>query len=284
MIIWLASYPKSGNTWVRSFLYTLLFSKQNQVNLNKINVIDQYPTKFYFKNHVKNYNDFIEISQKWDITQKQINKDGKIKFFKTHHFLCNINGNNFTDLHNTLGVIHIVRDPRNIITSIKNHYSINDYSRALKFMKDEQHCIDVENKTHKDLNKREILNTLISSWSNHYKSWKNFPKNNLLIKYEDMINNPEVTFNKIVNFIENLLKIKIEKNKINKAISENSFEKLKNIENTEGFREAISDKNNNKKKFFFLGPKNNWENLLPIDIRWNLEKSFEDEMKELNYL
>ena len=50
MIIWLASYPKSGNTWVRSFLYTLLFSKQNQVNLNKINVIDQYPTKFYFKN------------------------------------------------------------------------------------------------------------------------------------------------------------------------------------------------------------------------------------------
>lgn len=284
MIIWLASYPKSGNTWIRSFLYTLLFSKENKVNLDKINLIDQYPSKIYFKGHVKNFNDFIEVSQKWNITQKIINKDKRIRFFKTHHFLCSINGNKFTELHNTLGVIHIVRDPRNIITSIKNHYSMESYSAALDFMKDQNHCIDVENKTHDNIEKKEVLNTLISSWNSHYKSWKAFPKNNLLIKYEDLIKNPSSTFKEIVNFLENLLNIKIEKSKITNAINENSFEKLKELEKKDGFKEAVTDKKNNKKTFFFLGPNNNWENLLPIDIRINLENAFQSEMKELKYL
>ena len=284
MIIWLASYPKSGNTWIRSFLYSLLFSKDNTVNLNELSIIDQYPTKKYFKGHLTNYSDFVQISKKWDITQQEINKDKKIRFFKTHHYLCNINGYKFIELHNTLGVIHIVRDPRNIITSVKNHYSLNSYIDALNFLKDENHCIDVENKSHENIDKKDILNTLISSWSNNYKSWKAFPKNNLLVKYEDLVHNPFKTFNKIVLFLEILLKIKIDKTKIKKAIEENSFEKLKKIEEKYGFKESVTDKKNTSKKFFFLGPENNWENLLPVDIRWDIEKSFANEMKELKYL
>ena len=117
---------------------------------------------------------------------------------------------------------------------------MESYSAALDF-KDQNHCIDVENKTH-DIEKKEILNTLISSWNSHYKSWKAFPKNNLLIKYEDLIKNPSSTFKQIVNFLENLLNIKIEKSKIKNAINENSFEKLKELEKKDGFKEAVTDK------------------------------------------
>ena len=49
MIIWLASYPKSGNTWVRSFLNSLLFNKDNSADLNELSKIDQYPKRSHFK-------------------------------------------------------------------------------------------------------------------------------------------------------------------------------------------------------------------------------------------
>ena len=103
------------------------------------------------------------------------------------------------------------------------------------------------------------------------------------MKYEDLVHNPFKTFNKIAQFLEILLKIKIDKTKIKKAIEENSFEKLKKIEEKYGFKESVTDKKI-RVKIFFLGPENNWENLLPVDIRWDIEKSFANEMKELKYL
>ena len=118
MIIWLASYPKSGNTWIRSFLASLLFNKNNKADLDGISNIPQYPLRSHFKNLVNNIDDIKEISSNWVKSQSLINNDKKIKFFKTHHALCNYQGNNFTNLENTLGVIHIVRDPRNIISSL----------------------------------------------------------------------------------------------------------------------------------------------------------------------
>ena len=62
MIIWLASYPKSGNTWVRSFLNSLLFSKNNKLNLNNI-LIDQFPNRRHFKELVKDLDNFNEIAK-----------------------------------------------------------------------------------------------------------------------------------------------------------------------------------------------------------------------------
>ena len=59
MIIWLASYPKSGNTWVRSFIVSLLYSEDNKANLNNLSFIPQYPLRSHFKNLV---NDKISIA------------------------------------------------------------------------------------------------------------------------------------------------------------------------------------------------------------------------------
>ena len=53
-------------------------------------------------------------------------KDGKIKFLKTHSCTYNIGNKYFINESNTLGSIHIVRDPRNVFLSMKNHFSMND--------------------------------------------------------------------------------------------------------------------------------------------------------------
>jgi hypothetical protein len=89
MIICIASYPKIGNTWVRSIISLLLFSKDGKMkNFDLLNSIEQYPTRKYFLDLVKDYNNPIEIQKNWIPSQKIINQDKKIRFFKTHHIFC----------------------------------------------------------------------------------------------------------------------------------------------------------------------------------------------------
>jgi|TARA_B110000967_G_scaffold197278_1_gene228839 hypothetical protein len=284
LIVWLASYPKSGNTWVRLFLEDLLSSKNKDSNLNKKNKIYQYPLKMHFQELVNNFNNIQEISKNWSISQNRINLKKNITFFKTHHLCCEINGNNFTNLNNSLGVIHIIRDPRNVITSIKNHYDKKKYTDALDFMTDKYHCIDVENTSHNNLDKRQILNTLVSSWNNHYNSWKNFPKNYFCLKYEDLIKDPEKSFIELSEYVSEVLRISINKDKVKEISEKLDFEKLKRHEEINGFEEASVTKEGNKKIFFNLGKKNNWEEILESKIRHEIEKKFEKEMKEIGYL
>ena len=75
MIIWLASYPKSGNTWVRIFLDTLLFSQnRNEVDIN-FNSIDQFPLRTHFKNLTDNVNDINEFAKNCIAAQDTVNLD-----------------------------------------------------------------------------------------------------------------------------------------------------------------------------------------------------------------
>ena len=279
MIIWLASYPKSGNTWVRLFLNQLLFKKDNnEFDINNIN-LRQFPLKYDFDGLSKNINDPEEFVKNCIPSQEKINLSNKINFFKTHNALWKNKNFQFTNEENTLGVIHIVRDPRNIITSLINHYNFENYGRALEFMKNPKQYIGLSG----NQNNNDLI-TIISSWNNHYNSWKKFKKNNLLIKYENLILNTEDEFFKICKFINNISNIKFETDNIKNSIQNCNFENLKKIETTSGFVESTINKTGGRNKFFNLGPKNNWEKILKKEIVKELESSFFSEMKELNYL
>ena len=126
--------------------------------------------------------------------------------------------------------------------------------------------------------------TYLNSWSNHYKSWKKIEKQYLLIKYENLLNNPKNEFQKITNFLIKNHKFKINENEIVKSIENNNFENLREQERLNGFGEAVKNKNGEPKTFFNLGPSNNWETILDPKIRQEIEKSFQNEMEELGYL
>ena len=284
MIIWLASYPKSGNTWVRSFLTSLLYNKKNDANLKDLVNIQQYPLRSHFTNLVSKIDDLSELSSNWILSQKIINQDKKIKFFKTHHALCKFKNSYFTNGEVSLGVVHIVRDPRNVISSILYHYSKKNYEEAKDFLFDERKAIGKRFDPNDPEVNRNIF-TVLSSWKNHYTSWKQFKKNYLLIKYEDLLSNPKDEFYNLSNYISKLLNIEFENNKINHAIKSNSFENLKKLEKEGGFEEAVSDKETGEKKEFFnLGPANDWSKLLSSELRESIEKEFEVEMRELGYI
>lgn len=280
MIIWLASYPKSGNTWVRHFLASLIYSNQGKSGLDKLGFILQYPKRDQFEKLVTNLNDFRQIKKNWIKSQDLINSDNKIKIFKTHHTLCSFEGNNFTNEKNTLGAIYIVRDPRNVISSILYHFNLSNIEEALNFIKDEKRFIvgNIKKKVNYP------LLTLIGSWKSNYNSWKNIGKNFLLVKYENLILNPNYEFNRIAKHISEIANLKFSKEQINKSIEESSFKNLSILEDKNGFVESVEDLKNNKKKFFNLGPKNNWQKILDKKYINEIESSFSDEMKELGYI
>ena len=280
MIIWLASYPKSGNTWVRYFLASLIYSNQGKVGLEKLGFIMQYPKRDQFEKLVTSFDDFNQIKKNWINSQNLINSDNKLNIFKTHHVLCSLGKDNFTDKKNTLGAIYIVRDPRNVISSILYHFNLSNTEEALNFIQTEDKFIgNVKNKVNYP------LHTLIGSWKTNYNSWKFSGKNFLLVKYEDLILNPNTEFKRIANYITNTTNIKFSEEQIKKGIDESSFENLRKFEDKNGFIESIKDPENKKrKKFFNLGPRNNWKKSLDKKFVDEIENSFNDEMKELGYI
>jgi hypothetical protein len=280
MIIWLASYPKSGNTWVRHFLASLIYSNQGKTGLEKLGFIMQYPKRDQFEKLVTNFDDFNQIKKNWINSQNLINSDNKLNIFKTHHVLCSLGKDNFTDKKNTLGAIYIVRDPRNVISSILYHFNLSNTEEALNFIQTEDKFIgNVKNKVNYP------LHTLIGSWKTNYNSWKFFGKNFLLVKYEDLILNPNTEFRKIANYITNTTNIKFSEEQIKKGIDESSFENLQKLEDKNGFIESIKDpEKKRKKKFFNLGPRNDWKKSLDKKFVDEIENSFKDEMKELGYI
>jgi hypothetical protein len=282
MIFWVASYPKSGNTWLRALLSSYFYSEKGKFDQKLLSKIQQFPQKKFFNNFNYDKKIVTDTSKLWIEAQKEINLDKNLRFFKTHNILGGLNGNQFTNTQNTIGGVYIVRDPRNVITSLKNHYEMND-NDALKFMLS-------KNKYTYDYYKQDDYSDfqLISSWENNYKSWKCqkiIPIK--FIKYEDLYSETYKVFKDLIEFINFTCKNqkKFNKKKAQNAIYSSSFDNLKKIEDKHGFSESILSKTSkNKISFFNLGPKNNWENIFDENYQNKLNLVFESNLKDLNYL
>ena len=275
MIIWLASYPKSGNTFVRSMLSAYFFSDDGNFDFKQLKSIKQFPSKKLFKKIGITTNDSAELIKNYIQAQEYINDKAPLILLKTHSSLFDINNSKFTNLKNSLGVIYIVRDPRNVVSSFANHYNLNLEESANKMISDSLLGESSDEK----------IFTYILSWKKNYNSWKFFirEKRYLLIKYEDLIENPKEGLLKMLQFIFQLSnnKSSIDLKKIDKVIDSTSFDKLKKLENEFGFDEKSSKMKNN---FFNLGKQNKWQKILDKDIEKILVNEFQEEMKELNYL
>ena len=281
MFIWLASYPKSGNTMVRSFLSSYFFTKDGSFNFNLIKNIKQFPNNSLFKKIGININNQNEVIKNYVKVQETICKKNSIQFLKTHsHFFNFQNKYPFTNLDNSLGVVYIVRDPRNVVTSLSKFFD-TDLNKASEIMINQVHIGGV------DVPGSQTL-VWTGSWAQNFVSWKSFKlqERYLLIKYEDLISNTEKTFFKILEFIYKLNKSKFEFNqdKFLNSIKTTTFDSLKELEKKKGFSESVKNKDGKIIPFFNLGPKNDWKNLLGSEIKKKIEKAFKKEMTELGYL
>tara|TARA_A100000164_G_C21727143_1_gene685760 strand:+ start:59 stop:907 length:849 start_codon:yes stop_codon:yes gene_type:complete len=282
MIFWIASYPKSGNTWVRALISAYYYSNKGIFTEDLIKKIGQFPEKIHFSGFDYDKKIVTDTTRFWIKAQERINEDKKVKFKKTHNCLSSINGYNFTNKKNTIACIYIIRDPRNLITSLKNHYEL-EYKEALEFMTNEKKFIfDYQKKN--DYSDFQF----ISSWEKNFLSWKNqndFPIK--IIKYEDLLNKTYFAFVDLIKFINNVLKTeqKIDEEKLKNSINSTSFEKLQKYEKDHGFSEAINSKNSKRNiPFFNLGPDNDWKKILDDEFQEKLNFTFNKSLKYFSYI
>lgn len=278
MIFWLASYPKSGNTLLRSILSTYFFSEDGEFKFEHLYKIGQFPNTDHFLRIGINPTNEKKIFENYINAQKEIiNEEKKIKFLKTHSALASINGHKFTDPNKTIGAIYVVRDPRNVVTSFAYHMSL-DIDQAVDIIINSKQFMPKTDKVPK---------FFLSSWSLNFKTWKKLNDKVFIIKYEDLINRKKTTLIKTFKFLKDIkiYNSELDMIKLNKIIKTTEFNEMQKLEKKETFTESMIDvKTGTRKPFFRLGPGNNWNNDLSIKHRNKIEKAFQEEMLELGYL
>lgn len=277
MIIWLASYPKSGNTFLRALLSSYFFSKDGICNFEILKNIKQFPYGPLFKKIGIDIKDDSKVIKNYIKAQEVFNKNNSVQFVKTHSAFLN----GFTNYQNTLGAIYIIRDPRNVAISAANHFNYSIEESVNRLLRS---C--VLGGFNSKINRYQVAHH-ITSWSMNYLSWKLLKKQNryLLIKYEDLTKNTEFIFNKILEFVYKLMsqELSIDKNKFNNVIESTKFEKLQKLEQENIFEEA-AEHDGQRKTFFKYGPKENSKKILDKSLKEKIETNLKNEMKELGYL
>ena len=281
MIIWLASFPKSGNTWMRAFLcsYLYLDLEKENFSFDILKKIKRFPNQNQLNDIGINPKSFEEVAQAWLKAQNHINLNNKINFLKTHQAFGSYENFPFTNEQNTLGVIYLVRDPRDVLISYAKHMNQSLYDTLDLVLED-------DSKGYLNEEKKDVIGEMRGSWSQHYNSWKFSNINEkLIIKYEDLINDPFKTFSKVINYVSDLFKknstyLEISDERIRKCIKISNFKNLQKLEKKYGFVENIKQ----NELFFNKGLVKQWENKLNDKILYKIEKKFKKEMKELNYI
>jgi len=272
-LLWIASYPKSGNTWVRAFIENYLRNRQQAVDINTLFRISQAEAKAFRYAHYVAGGDTMALSAEEicairPLVQADMAREANgTVFVKTHNFLGEFGG---YPLHNpsvTSGAIYIVRNPLDVVISLAKYFDFS-IDEAIAYMAEEATGT---------ANEPENVPQIISSWSLNVQSWTQEPnKEVLVLRYEDMLDNPTKAFRKLVSFLGQPR----DPGRLKKAIRFSSFDQLKTQEKRSGFIE----KHENANAFFRQGRKNQWrEKLTQVQIRKVID-DHKEQMARFKYL
>ena len=275
-IIWVASYPKSGNTWLRSFLTSYYLTLDGSFNFELLKNIPTFESNIFspFVSKQEAAKNPKIMSKYWIEVQKNSElTNGDFIFLKTHNFCGEIDNYPFTSSKYTIGFIYVVRDPREVVISYSNHFKIS--------LEESVNIITSPSPT-------IILNEGINypvftyNWGVNYSSWKQFDNvPRLIIRYEDMISDPYLMFKNILIFLNNLGLPSLNEDKLSNSLKNTSFSYLQNLEKNEGFEEQNLLKNT---KFFNKGSVDSWKTKLSKEQVNKIENKFSAEMRELKYI
>ena len=212
-IFWIASYPKSGNTWMRAIISSIFFSSNGKFIFDYFKYIQSFDLdkrfEFVKKINKKDYNNLYileTLAKYWIEGQKNIRIDGDFQFLKTHHSCVKLNNYPFTSSNLTMGAIYLIRDPRDIVVSYSEHLGQN-IDRTIELM--------VNKETTSPYVGEKKLKVYLSSWDVHVNSWQNLDTPIFLVRYEDLLTDTKNIIIELVNFFEIKFKIKFINIKIN---------------------------------------------------------------------
>jgi hypothetical protein len=271
-ILWLASYPKSGNTWMRIFLANLILNEPEPVPFDRIgSICPGEAQEIWFKPFTDRPVSELSRVEIAKLRQRaQARAAGLTKHIvplKTHNFLGEDCGHPLIDMKVTRAAIYILRDPRDVALSSTEFFGVS------------------LGKTIETMNKEDALGLpapgmvyeALSSWSIHVKSWTQRSHGKLhVVRYEDLLADPYGEFGKIAR----KLGITTEEARIRRAVGHASFKTLQQMEQETGFIERWES----SKRFFRSGRSGAWKDELTPAQAKRIERDHREQMKRFGYL
>lgn len=271
-ILWLASYPKSGNTWLRAFIANYLADQRLPVEINSL------PDFAHGDMRVDYYAQVAGRAAE-ELTQADIDalrpavhrflaaSRREIVFVKTHSALGIVGGVPTITPDATFGAIYVVRNPLDTAVSFADHYgvSLDSAVGALCFPQ-----LEIEPKA-------GHVRQTISDWSTHVRSWLGAPGlHRLVVRYEDMLAVPRRGFGAVVEF----LGLPKDRERLQRAIRHSSFRVLAEQERRQGFVE----RSRHAERFFRRGEAGGWRKALSNEQVGRIVQMHGPLMGELGYL
>lgn len=272
-IVWIASYPKSGNTWMRAFLWNYFRNPEGREPLDEL-------SRFAVgESHPELYRRFAEDGDPSSLSFEQVAMlrsqvhasiaatTAGTTFSKAHNYMGSFGGYPLYNLEVTAGAVYIVRNPLDVVISMADHFGL-DIDGAIDFMAKEE--------TAGPTNEIAVAEFL-ASWSTHVASWTTQKHPNVLVvRYEDMLAQSRKTFLSVLK----LLGQPKDPNRLKKAIRYSSFRSLRNQEEKQGFGE----RSHHSRRFFRAGRKDQWRDVLSRQQIERIIERHEEQMKRFDYI
>ena len=271
-IIWLASYPKSGNTWLRAFLANLIANRSTPIPLDELSRYcddEALPERFGAlagkPSHTLGMDEISVLRPQVHARIAAANSDSV--FVKTHNMAGSYEGQ---PLHNpdvSAAAIYVVRNPLDVVVSMTHHFGL-PIDDAIAYLGNEGAAT---------LNDERYVTQVLGSWSQHVASWADQAGPRLLVlRYEDLLEKPAKMFGKVAN----LVAPGIDRQRVDRAIRHAGFQSLSGMERRNGFVE----RSEHAGSFFRVGRAGQWRNALTRDQVQRVIADHREQMARFKYI
>lgn len=272
-LVWIASYPKSGNTWVRAFLHNYIRQPAAPYDINRLTDLcasDASAERYrrYDERPASHYTVADVQRQRGKVHRDLTALDSTLVFVKTHNARLVIEGAPLISPAVSAGAIYIVRDPRDVAVS---------YSRHLGRSIDETIGVMADPRATTGGTDSKVFEHL-GSWSLHVQSWTGRPDPRVhVLKYEALIARPEDAFGALVRFLGQ----EPPADRLHSAIRFSDIAELRGQEQANGFIERVPEATGT---FFGAGQPGHWRSVLTPMQRERIEHDHGAMMRRFGYL
>ncbi|WP_306116427.1 MULTISPECIES: sulfotransferase domain-containing protein [unclassified Roseovarius] len=270
-IVWLASYPKSGNTWTRIFLANYLTNAKEPVPINQVHKFgmgDSIPKTYRMVGgaNVDTMNVNVTLGLRDRVLRGIVANNADVNLVKTHNINKPALGTELIPDQFTRSAIYIIRNPLDMVLSYARHYgmSIDDTIDA------------IGHSDHVNQPDETTVFQFLGSWSDHVESWtgkSSFPI--CVLRYEDMLTDPHAAFTKVLENIG----VPVDPERLDRAVKHSSFKEVSKQEKKGGFAE----RSRHSETFFSKGTSDNWKSELTEDQVARVRRVHRKVMKKHGY-
>lgn len=271
-LLWLASYPKSGNTWLRILMANYLAKRDTPVPINEVSrfAVGDALRPLYAQAigpAFATYDDEQTVKARPRMLEALVRRTGKVQLVKTHNQNAKLAGVDMIPPQLTLAAIYVVRNPLDMLVSYADHYGLTPELAAKA----------ISSKTNRVTADKGNVMQFLGGWSAHVTGWldtRAFPVHQ--VRYEDLTADTEGTFRAVLAF----LGFEIDDARVARAAAFSRFDELRRQEDTDGFIE----RSQHGSRFFRSGKVGEGAARLPEEVVARVTKDHHRVMKRLGYL